>query len=51
MSSPAHTIGTENTGDPTDPRLSGQLGQVILATLASAMGFWAWMSIAPLQKT
>ena len=33
------------------PVLNGQLGQVILATLASATGFWAWMSIAPLQKT
>lgn len=33
------------------PALKGQLGQVILATLASATGFWAWMSIAPLQKT
>ncbi|MEP7160355.1 MAG: MFS transporter [Dermatophilaceae bacterium] len=48
MSSPAHATDTTDT---TDPRLSGQLGQVILATLASAMGFWAWMSIAPLQKT
>lgn len=33
------------------PALNGQLGQVILATVASASGFWAWMSIAPLQKT
>lgn len=33
------------------PALKGQLGQVILATLASATGFWAWMSIAPMQKT
>ncbi|HIW30368.1 MAG TPA: MFS transporter [Candidatus Luteococcus avicola] len=31
--------------------MRGQLGQVILATIASATGFWAWMSIAPMQKT
>lgn len=36
---------------PATPALKGQLGQVILATLASAIGFWAWMSIAPMQKT
>jgi NNP family nitrate/nitrite transporter-like MFS transporter len=35
----------------TSPALKGQLGQVILATIASTTGFWAWMSIAPLQKT
>ena len=29
------------------PALKGQLGQVILATVASTTGFWAWMSIAP----
>ncbi|MCW3158801.1 MFS transporter [Micropruina sonneratiae] len=29
----------------------GRLGQVLLATLASTTGFWAWMSISPLQKT
>jgi NNP family nitrate/nitrite transporter-like MFS transporter len=33
------------------PLLKGQLSQVILATLASTTGFWAWMSISPLQKT
>lgn len=33
------------------PALRGQLGQILLATLASTMGFWAWMVIAPLQKT
>ncbi len=32
-------------------QLKGQLGQILLATLASTVGFWAWMSIAPLQKT
>ncbi len=33
------------------PALTGQLFQVLLATFASAAGFWAWMSIAPLQRT
>ena len=39
---------------PTQPEriaLRGQFGQVLLATFASTMGFWAWMVIAPLQKT
>lgn len=36
---------------PPAAALRGQLGQVLLATLASTTGFWAWMSIAPLQKT
>lgn len=31
--------------------LRGQFGQVLLATLASTMGFWAWMAIAPLQQS
>ncbi|UJP10133.1 MFS transporter [Microbacterium sp. KUDC0406] len=35
----------------TEASLKGGLGQVILATLASTVGFWAWMAIAPLQKT
>ncbi|GAA5202386.1 MFS transporter [Microbacterium jejuense] len=38
------TVGTE-----TQPSLKGGLGQVILATLASTVGFWAWMAISPLQ--
>ena len=33
------------------PAPRGGLGQVLLATLASTVGFWAWMLIAPLQKT
>ncbi|MBD3940174.1 NarK/NasA family nitrate transporter [Microbacterium sp. NEAU-LLC] len=33
----------------TQPSLKGGLGQVILATLASTVGFWAWMAISPLQ--
>lgn len=40
---------TAETAAPA--QLKGQLGQVLLATLASTVGFWAWMSIAPLQKT
>ncbi len=40
------------TAETTTPsQLKGQFGQVLLATLASTIGFWAWMSIAPLQKT
>lgn len=35
---------------PAHPDLRGQLPQVLLATLASAVGFWAWMLIAPIQK-
>lgn len=33
----------------TSPSLRGQFPQVLLATLASTVGFWAWMCIAPLQ--
>jgi MFS transporter, NNP family, nitrate/nitrite transporter len=36
---------------PERTELRGGLGQVLLATLASTVGFWAWMLIAPLQKT
>lgn len=36
---------------PTAEPLRGRLTQVVLATLASTVGFWAWMSIAPLQKS
>ncbi|MBM7829822.1 NNP family nitrate/nitrite transporter-like MFS transporter [Agromyces cerinus] len=39
------------TAPSTRTELRGQLGQVLLATLASTVGFWAWMVIAPLQKT
>ncbi|MFE6735240.1 nitrate/nitrite transporter [Microbacterium sp. NPDC057650] len=35
----------------TDTSLKGGFTQVILATLASTVGFWAWMAIAPLQKS
>lgn len=43
MSTPAAT--------DTAPPLTGQLGQVILATLTSMVGFWAWMIISPLAVT
>jgi len=36
---------------PERTELRGQLGQILLATFASTIGFWAWMVIAPLQKT
>jgi len=36
---------------PTSTELRGGLAQVLLATLASTIAFWAWMSISPLQKT
>ncbi|HEY6799418.1 MAG TPA: MFS transporter [Agromyces sp.] len=36
---------------PERTELRGGLGQVLLATLASTIGFWAWMLIAPLQQT
>ena len=32
------------------PDLRGGMTQVIIATLASTVGFWAWMAIAPLQN-
>ncbi|WP_084516054.1 MFS transporter [Microbacterium luticocti] len=35
---------------PAAANLRGGLFQVILATLASTAGFWAWMAIAPLQN-
>ncbi|MGO1537733.1 MAG: nitrate/nitrite transporter [Leucobacter sp.] len=38
----------ESEADPAD--LRGGLLQVLLATLASTVGFWAWMLIAPLQQ-
>ena len=42
---------SSTTTAQAQPLLRGQMAQVILATLASATGFWAWMSIAPMQKT
>ena len=46
------TLADMTTDAATDtPALRGQLPQVLLATLASTVGFWAWMCIAPLQGT
>jgi len=42
---------TSAAPSPADSDLKGGLGQVILATLASTVGFWAWMAISPLQKS
>ncbi|MFW6598021.1 nitrate/nitrite transporter [Propionibacteriaceae bacterium Y2011] len=45
------------TSTPTAPATAGvtehrgALAQVVLATLASAVGFWAWMIISPLAST
>ncbi|SJN46535.1 Nitrate/nitrite transporter [Microbacterium esteraromaticum] len=39
------------TSAPPQTELKGGLAQVLLATIASTIGFWAWMSIAPLQRT
>jgi NNP family nitrate/nitrite transporter-like MFS transporter len=41
---------TATAARPVVSDLRGGLGQVILATLASTVGFWAWMVIAPLQS-
>ena len=38
-----------SSAPPAD--LKGGFAQVLLATLASTAGFWAWMAISPLQKT
>ncbi|MDT0189815.1 nitrate/nitrite transporter [Rothia terrae] len=34
-----------------DPQLKGQLKNVIMATLASTIGFWGWAIIGPLAKS
>ncbi len=34
-----------------DPQLKGQLKNVIMATLASTVGFWGWTMIGPLAKS
>ncbi|MFV0319352.1 MAG: MFS transporter [Microbacterium sp.] len=46
---PTSTPVTE-TSRSESPDLRGGLGQVIIATIASTVGFWAWMAIAPLQN-
>jgi NNP family nitrate/nitrite transporter-like MFS transporter len=43
---------TDTAAEPdtsTDTKLRGQLAQVLLATIASTAGFWAWMLIGPMQ--
>jgi NNP family nitrate/nitrite transporter-like MFS transporter len=41
-------VSTQTTANTA--QLNGGFGQVVLATLASTVGFWAWMIIAPLQN-
>ncbi len=38
-----------STAAPPSADLRGGMFQVLMATLASTVGFWAWMAIAPLQ--
>ncbi|HET8929011.1 MAG TPA: MFS transporter [Microbacterium sp.] len=45
MSTSASAVETATTSN-----LRGGLVQVIIATIASTVGFWAWMAIAPLQN-
>lgn len=45
MTAPTTTAAAPSTD------LKGGFAQVLLATLASTVGFWAWMSISPLQQT
>ena len=45
MTAPTKT----DTSSSTD--LKGGFAQVVLAMIASTMGFWAWMAISPLQQT
>jgi NNP family nitrate/nitrite transporter-like MFS transporter len=45
----SQSVATEKAVEQA-PALRGGLAQVILATIASTAGFWAWMSIAPLQN-
>lgn len=45
----SQSVATETAVEPA-PDLRGGLAQVVLATVASTAGFWAWMSIAPLQN-
>ncbi|MCB1273576.1 MAG: NarK/NasA family nitrate transporter [Leucobacter sp.] len=41
---------TDTAAATTTTRLRGQLPQVLLATFASTVGFWAWMLISPIQR-
>lgn len=40
----------QTSAPPRSAALRGQLPQVLLATLASTVGFWGWMLIAPIQR-
>ena len=42
--------GTSSTPAPAVDLKSGQLRNLIVATLASTMGFWAWTIIGPLSS-
>lgn len=44
------STGTTAATDMQGPDLRGGLFQLVLATLASAVGFWAWMLISPIQR-
>lgn len=44
------TATSPTTAPAAAPDLRGQLPQLLLATLASAVGFWAWMLISPIQR-
>lgn len=41
----SHAVGVK------DPQLAGQFKNVIMATLASTIGFWGWTMIGPLAKS
>lgn len=43
------STNSASSSAPASPDLRGQFPQVLLATLASAVGFWAWMLISPIQ--
>lgn len=51
MSPSASSAQSSSRARAESPDLRGGLFQVILATIASTMGFWAWMAISPLQQT
>ncbi|WP_207205341.1 MFS transporter [Microbacterium protaetiae] len=46
----ASSTPASSTSTSSSPDLRGGMGQVLLATLASTVGFWAWMVIGPLQN-
>lgn len=48
-SSAASSSSASDAAGTSSQSLRGGLPQVLLATLASTVGFWAWMAISPLQ--